>query len=331
VNSNTADSGAQTFKPGLLDKVLHAVRVGMIVLDADERVVFWNRWMEQHSFLPAASVLGKRFVELYPELTNGRAHGAIKGALQSNLASLISQTLNKAPFPLFANAEDRDSGTRIQQALQVVPLEVPAQPHCLVQITDVSMAVAREKQLRELAMELQSQIFIDGLTGIPNRRRFDEHLENEFRRAKRAGSPLSLAMIDVDSFKNYNDNYGHQKGDDCLILIAAALTRIAGRPCDLVARYGGEEFMAVLPDTNADGAYTLAEAMRAEVESLGLEHAYSSVAPHVTISVGLLTQIPSHNTAISHMVGAADRALYQAKRSGRNRVVVHGDKARADA
>ena len=331
MNSTTADSGAQAFKPALLDKVLHAVRVGMIVLDADERVVFWNRWMEQHAFLPAASVLGKRFVELYPDLTNGRAHGAIKGALQSHLASLISQTLNKAPFPLYANAEDRDNGARIQQAVQVVPIEVPAQPHCLVQITDVSMAVAREKQLRELAMELQSQIFIDGLTGIPNRRRFDEHLENEFRRAKRAGSPLSLAMIDVDSFKNYNDNYGHQKGDDCLILIAAALTRIAGRPCDLVARYGGEEFMAVLPDTNADGAYTLAEAMRAEVESLCLEHTYSSVALHVTISIGLLTQIPSHNTAISHMVGAADRALYQAKRSGRNRVVVHGDKARANA
>lgn len=331
MNSDSAINGIQEFKPGLLGSVLHAVRVGMIVLDADERIVFWNQWMEQHAFCPAAAVLGKTFVELYPELTNGRAHGAIRGALKSNLASLISQTLNKAPFPLFANAEDKEHGTRIQQAVQVVPIELPLQPHCLVQITDVSMAVAREKQLRELAMELQSQIFIDGLTGIPNRRRFDEHLESEFRRAKRAGSPLSLAMIDVDSFKNYNDNYGHQKGDDCLILIAAALTRIAGRPCDLVARYGGEEFMAVLPDTNADGAYALAEAMRAEVESLALEHAHSSVAQHVTISIGLLTQIPSHNTAISHMVGAADRALYQAKRSGRNRVVVHGDRARTDA
>ncbi len=327
MNTETA---AQKGVPALLDSVLHAVRVGMIVLDADERVVFWNKWMEQHSFINAEELLGKAFTDVYPELTNGRAHAAIKGALKGNLASLISQTLNKAPLPLFANENDRQIGARIQQAVQVVPIEQPGQQYCLVQITDVSMAVAREKQLRELAMELQSQIFIDGLTGIPNRRRFDEHMENEFRRAKRSGSPLSLAMIDVDSFKDYNDNYGHQKGDDCLILIAAALTRILGRPCDLVARYGGEEFMAVMPDTNADGAYALAEAMRREVEALAIEHSHSNVAPNVTISLGLLTQIPSHNTAISHMVGAADRALYQAKRSGRNCTVVHGEKAHTD-
>ena len=319
-----AESDAGIGTPVLLDSVLHAVRVGMIVLDDAERVVMWNRWMEEHSSYPASSVLGRSFVELFPELTNGRAHGAIRGALQSKLASLISQTLNKAPFPLYATAEDRLAGVRIQQAVQVVPLEHPGKPHCLVQISDVSMAVAREKQLRELAMELQGQIFIDGLTGIPNRRRFDEHVENEFRRAKRSGSPLSLAMIDVDAFKDYNDNYGHQKGDDCLILIAAALTRILGRPCDLVARYGGEEFVALMPDTNADGALQLAESMRREVESLAVEHAFSGVAPHVTISVGLLTQVPSHNTVISHMIGAADRALYQAKRGGRNCVVVHG-------
>jgi diguanylate cyclase (GGDEF)-like protein len=329
VNADTDPAGAsQDDAPALLESVLHAVRAGMIVLDDGERVVLWNRWMEEHSSYPASGVIGERFVDLFPELANGRAHGAIKGALQSKLASLISQTLHKAPFPLYASAEDRLAGVRIQQAVQVVPLDQPGRPHCLVQITDVSMAVAREKQLRELAMELQGQIFIDGLTGIPNRRRFDEHVENEFRRAKRSGSPLSLAMIDVDAFKDYNDNYGHQQGDDCLILIAAALTRILGRPCDLVARYGGEEFVALMPDTNADGAHSLAQAMRREVESLAIEHAHSGVAPHVTISVGLLTQVPSHNTVISHLIGAADRALYQAKRNGRNCVVVHGgDKA----
>jgi diguanylate cyclase (GGDEF)-like protein/PAS domain S-box-containing protein len=326
VNAESHAATSTAGAPHLLDSVLHAVRVGMIVLDEAERVVLWNRWMEEHSSYPASSVLGKTFVELFPDLTNGRAHGAIKGALQSKLASLISQTLNKAPFPLYAMAEDRLAGVRIQQAVQVMPLDQSGRPHCLVQISDVSMAVAREKQLRELAMELQGQIFIDGLTGIPNRRRFDEHVENEFRRAKRSGSPLSLAMIDVDAFKDYNDNYGHQKGDDCLILIAAALARILGRPCDLVARYGGEEFVALMPDTNAEGALSLAEAMRREVESLAIEHGFSGVAPHVTISLGLLTQIPSHSTVISHMIGAADRALYQAKRNGRNCVVVHGDK-----
>jgi diguanylate cyclase (GGDEF)-like protein len=188
----------------------------------------------------------------------------------------------------------------------------------------MSAAVAREKQLRELALGLQTQIFADGLTGIPNRRRFDAHMDNEIRRAKRTASPLSLIMIDVDYFKNYNDNYGHQRGDECLILIAATLSRILGRPCDLVARYGGEEFVAVLPDTNAAGALKLANSMRHEVEALGIEHQYSNAAKHVTISLGVITQIPAHNTAVSHMISAADHALYQAKRSGRNCVIVHG-------
>jgi diguanylate cyclase (GGDEF)-like protein len=321
----------------LFKSILKTVGVGLIVLDSHERVILWNQWMEQHSFYSSDAVLGKTFLDLFPELKNGRAHNAINGALKNNFASLISQNLNKSPFPLFASADMHLSGDRIQQAVQVMPIDMPAdlptewelQRHCLVQITDVSMAVSREKQLRELAVELQNQTLADGLTGIPNRRRFDEHMESEFRRAKRSVSPLSLIMIDVDSFKDYNDNYGHQKGDDCLIMIAAALARALGRPCDLVARYGGEEFMAVLPNTNAEGALSLAETMRSEIQLLGIDHAFSKVAPHITISLGVVTQIPAHNTTIPHLIGAADRALYQAKRSGRNCVVVHGEKLKS--
>lgn len=328
-----AADNAPNIQLALFKSIVKTVGVGMIVLDAQERVILWNHWMEQHSFYSSEAVLGKTFLELFPELKNGRAHNAIQGALKNNFASLISQNLNKAPFPLFANAGSHVTGERMQQAVHVMPIDMPAdlppewqlQRHCLVQITDVSVAVNREKQLRELAVELQNQTLADGLTGIPNRRRFDEHMESEFRRAKRSVSPLSLIMIDVDSFKDYNDNYGHQKGDDCLIMIAAALARALGRPCDLIARYGGEEFMAVLPNTNAEGALRLANTMRSEIQLLAIEHAFSKVAQHITISLGVITQIPAHNTTIPHMIGAADRALYQAKRSGRNCVVVHGE------
>ncbi|WP_151637305.1 diguanylate cyclase [Noviherbaspirillum aerium] len=309
----------------LLEGVLKAVRTGIIVLDAEERIVLWNEWVEQHSRLPSQLVLGKTFSEALPDMVRGRTHVAIEAALRNNLASLLSQTLNKAPFPLFANPADAASGARMQQAVHVMPLQVPPGRHCLVQITDVSTAVARERKLREMAVELESQTLVDGLTGIANRRRFDLHLEDEFRRAKRNVAPISLLMIDVDSFKDYNDNYGHQRGDDCLVQIAGALTRVLNRARDLVARYGGEEFTVVLPDTDKDGALQVAEAMRAEVEALAVEHAFSGVSRHVTISLGVSTLVPELSTTTGSLIHAADRALYQAKRAGRNRVAVYLD------
>jgi diguanylate cyclase (GGDEF)-like protein/PAS domain S-box-containing protein len=310
----------------LFQSVFKSVRTGIIVFDAEQRIVLWNNWVEQHSALKADEVLGKTFGEVFPDMVNGRSHIAIGESLVNNFASLISQTLNKSPFPLYSIPSDRDSGNRMQQAVHVMPLYVGSLPrHCLVQISDVSMAVARERKLRELAVELESQTLIDGLTGIANRRRFDLHLEDEFRRAKRSTASISLIMIDVDYFKPFNDNYGHQRGDDCLMRIATALNSVLRRSRDLVARYGGEEFAVILPDTGAEGAFQVAEAMRMEVEALALAHAHSTVAPHVTVSIGVSTLVPEHISKTGSLIHSADRALYQAKRSGRNCVVVYGE------
>lgn len=310
----------------LLDSVFNAVRTGIIVFDANQRIVLWNRWVEQYSRRATASVLGKTFAETFPDMVNSRTHVAIREALVNNFASLISQTLNKTPFPLHASAADAATDSRMQQAVHVVPLAIPdVQRHCMVQIGDVSMAVARERKLREMALELESQTLVDGLTGIANRRRFDLHLEDEFRRAKRSNAPLSLIMIDVDYFKNYNDNYGHLRGDECLVRIAEALNSTLHRSRDLVARYGGEEFTVILPDTDADGALQMAESMRAAIEALALEHAHAASAAQVTVSLGVSTLIPEHAGNTGALIHAADRALYQAKRSGRNCVVVHSE------
>lgn len=314
----------------LLQGVLKAVRTGIIVFDAEQRIILWNDWVEQHSRIAADDVLGKTFTDVFPDMIDSRTHVAISEALRNNFASLLSQTLNKAPFPLYSTPADAAAGMRMQQAVHVMPLHIPALPrHCLVQITDVSMAVSRERKLREQAVELQSQSLVDGLTGIANRRRFDLHLEQEFRNAKRNSTPLSLIMIDVDYFKNYNDNYGHQRGDGCLVQIASALERVLVRANDLVSRYGGEEFAAILPNTNEEGALRVAEALRAEVESLALAHACSGVADHVTISLGVSTLMPEPAAKTGNLIHAADRALYQAKHSGRNCVVVNACKPRA--
>lgn len=308
----------------LLKSVLKAVKVGIIVLDSDQCVVVWNSWMDQHSPYSAPAAIGNDLIALFPDMQNGRTHSAIKDALHGNFASVISQTLNKSPFPFFSTVDDANRNNRMQQAVQVMPIEVGSLPrHCLIQITDVSNAVAREKKLREKTIELESQTFSDGLTGIANRRRFDVHLEEELRRAKRQRLPLSLIMIDIDYFKEYNDNYGHQKGDQTLISVATTLAGIVHRPGDLLARYGGEEFTVVLPNTSADGALKIAESMRSEIEALGIDHGFSAPFGKITISLGVHTEIPAAETTESEVISAADQALYVAKRAGRNCVILN--------
>jgi diguanylate cyclase (GGDEF)-like protein len=307
---------------GLLHSVLCAVNLGAIVLDGERRIVLWNAWMIKHSGLAHDKVIGADFFAVCPGLRGGRVDAAIQQALYNNFPSLLSQTLNKAPFALHANAPAAARHERIQQAVEVTPIAVEgAARHCLIQINDVSIAVAREKLLREQTMVLRSQTFSDGLTGIANRRHFDVAMEKEHRRAKRGGTPLSLLMIDIDHFKAYNDHYGHQKGDQCLIQVAAALAGMLKRPCDLMARYGGEEFAMILPETDVEQATLMAEAIRARALELAIPHERGIAGMRqITVSIGIATQKADGPVEIDALIGAADRALYQAKHNGRNRI-----------
>jgi diguanylate cyclase (GGDEF)-like protein len=168
--------------------------------------------------------------------------------------------------------------------------------------------------------------YVDGLTGLANRRRFDEVLGEEWRRAARSGLPLSLVMLDIDFFKRYNDRYGHQRGDDCLRRVASTLAGTVRRVGDLASRYGGEEFAVLLPLTAGREALRVAETIRGAVAALGMEHHDSQIAPHVTVSVGVATARPrpaDHTPEDpAGLVAAADGALYEAKRLGRDRVSV---------
>lgn len=162
----------------------------------------------------------------------------------------------------------------------------------------------------------------DGLTGLYNRRSFDERLSHEWRRAQRQSLPLSLLMIDIDDFKKYNDVFGHLQGDVCLKSVAATLGAAVRRPGDFAARYGGEEFAMVLPDTSMDGAAVLAQQLLRNVEGLGLQHAQDAIRPSITVSVGHATFEPKQDSHgkpdVLDLIKAADSALYHAKRAGRN-------------
>lgn len=178
---------------------------------------------------------------------------------------------------------------------------------------------------RELATanrELENLSRQDGLTGIANRRYFDSYLLAETRRASRERKPLSLILADVDYFKAFNDYYGHQAGDDCLRQVATALKSVTRRPADLAARYGGEEFAIVLPSTALEGAVDVAKALTTMVEDLGIGHVRSGVASKISLSQGIASVVPAHDTTPESIIELADQALYQAKQQGRNRYVV---------
>ncbi|MEX2502458.1 MAG: GGDEF domain-containing protein [Trueperaceae bacterium] len=185
-----------------------------------------------------------------------------------------------------------------------------------------SLMEKRTQDLLRATRRLSAMSQTDGLTGIANRRRFDGALTSEWARARRAGTPLALIMLDIDRFKHYNDSFGHLIGDACLSSIAGELARVtARRPGDLVARYGGEEFAVLLPDADEDAAEQVAHDLRAALRALAISH---EGAPEgvVTVSVGVATARPTRDDASEELVRRADRALYDAKLAGRNRVVV---------
>jgi len=205
-----------------------------------------------------------------------------------------------------------------QSARKWQSLEIDLMKDLANQLTIAIQQAELYQKLQSANQELSRLASSDGLTQLANRRRFDEYLAKEWRRLEREQAPLSLIMCDVDFFKNYNDTYGHQSGDFCLQEVALAIRKAVRRPADLVARYGGEEFALVLPRTSIDGAHHVAETIRKNVIGLKLPHANSAISQYVTISIGITTIVPNHRCWPVKLIEAADKALYQAKQSGRN-------------
>jgi len=180
---------------------------------------------------------------------------------------------------------------------------------------------AREQELVVMTDKLRKLSTLDGLTGIANRRRFDDELLRTWRRGQRESSPVALILMDIDHFKAFNDHYGHLAGDDCLRRVAQVLAQNVKRPFDLVARYGGEEFAVLLPDTAAFGALQVAENLRQAVEVLNIANSHANAVRRVTISGGVAAAVPKSESQPACLIAAADACLYRAKREGRNRVV----------
>ena len=221
-----------------------------------------------------------------------------------------------ADMPVIFVTADQDAETETR-ALEAGAVDFISKPF--------NAAVVRARVRTHLVLKAQSdllrqQALVDGLTGLHNRRFFDERAEAELQRARRSGSPLALLLADVDFFKAYNDGYGHLAGDDALRGVAVALRYGLRRPADLLCRYGGEEFALLLPETDLEGALAVARGLEQSVRGLRSPHAYSGVGPVLTISLGLVAGVPGARHELAGLLAAADRQLYQAKAEGRARV-----------
>lgn len=279
--------------------------------------------MQSHEF---ALVL---FDVLMPEMDGFELAERMRGSEQTKVIPIIFIT---------ANSIDQGSVFKGYEVGAVDYLLKPIEPVILRSKVRVFLDLYQQKKLlkiqgellelkitelmkmKEVNNHLESISSLDGLTGIPNRRSFDQFIEMSWKNAIREQQPLSVIMADIDYFKAYNDNYGHLQGDDCLILVAKSLDSCLKRPNDMVARYGGEEFIALLPNTDKQGALLVAERMRKSIEKLAMRHDQSQVAHCVTISLGVAEIIPQPCDLIAHFIKFSDDALYMAKHQGRNKV-----------
>lgn len=178
-------------------------------------------------------------------------------------------------------------------------------------------------ELKDANFELENLSFIDGLTGIANRRSFDNYIKVAWKNACRSKKSISLIMGDIDNFKLLNDTYGHLKGDECLMKVARVLSENIRRPLNFVARYGGEEFIIILPETNSKGAFKIAEEIRKNIKNLEVPNKDSPVSKYMTMSFGVTTIIPNQEDEMEDFIEQADKAMYKSKKTGRNRVTIY--------
>ena len=294
--------------------------VPTFVLDAKGHVLMWNKACERLTGLMATQVLG----------TNEHWRGLYESQ-RPCLADLVVQNRMEELSDLYVQHDDPTHlgfglhaqnwcemphlGTQLYLAIDAGPIyDVDGNLLAVVEtLRDMTAEKKAQTELERLAAH-------DGLTGLTNRRGFDERLDAELSRAIRDQQSMALIMIDVDHFKRFNDAYGHQQGDECLREVASGLLTAVLRPSDLVARYGGEEFVVILPSVDQAGALAVAQRICDSIEALAITHGGNDGLGVVTVSVGLACGVPVRGTKEKDLIALADQALYQAKHSGRNRV-----------
>jgi len=291
-------------------QILESINIGIVIIDKDLNIIEWNSWMESYSDKSKSDVEGQNILKVYPELDRSCFIRGHKTVFTFGNLVFLSSKLHKFLFPFKLHGAYSSLFEHMQQSCYLIPIkndmgEVEA---LMINIHDVTENAVLEKHLKELS-------YVDGLTGVYNRRTFERRLLEEFTRHKRIDSPLGLIIFDLDYFKLINDTHGHQYGDVVLQQVVKACN-IKLRTEDFLARYGGEEFVCLLINQNVDQASIVAERLREGVENLDIREGKVSIK--TTISLGIADS--KYCNTPEELIKMADNALYQAKQNGRNRV-----------
>ncbi|MBR0719146.1 diguanylate cyclase [Bradyrhizobium liaoningense] len=296
--------------------------VPTFVIDPKRRVVIWNRACERLTGVAASEVIGTtKHWQAFYETKRHCLADLVALDLPEQLPELYSEYAARGHNGLGFSAENwcvmPKLGNQLYLAIDAGPIHDDAGN--LIAVVETLRDLTDQKRAEMTLKELATK---DGLTGLSNRRSFDQMLMSEWSRAQRTQQPLSLLFLDVDHFKLFNDLHGHQTGDECLRAVAAVVSRHAWRPLDLATRYGGEEFALIMPEMSSNDACAVAEAIRNAVTDLRITHGAEGAGEHVTLSVGVASHIPGEDDdRPDRLLGSADQALYAAKRLGRNRVI----------
>lgn len=303
-------------------RLMQHLVVPTFVIDPQRRVVIWNRACERLTGVGASEVIGtSRHWQAFYEAKRHCLADLVALDLPEQLPELYSEYAARGHNGLGFSAENwcvmPKLGNQLYLAIDAGPIHDEAGN--LIAVVETLRDLTDQKRAEMALKELATK---DGLTGLSNRRSFDQMLMTEWSRAQRTQQPLSLLFLDVDHFKLFNDEHGHQTGDECLRAVAAVVSRHAWRPLDLATRYGGEEFALIMPEMSSEEACAVAEAIRNAVLDLQIAHGAEGAGAYVTLSVGVASHVPGEgDDRPDRLLGSADQALYAAKRLGRNRVI----------